>query len=131
MATALIVCAHLSGRQCRPGERIDQCRLADTGGSQQSDRLPRATPRLESCDVVGITRIERLDEQARRQSRGFCDETLDRYHGIRLRNDDDGKCARIVGDRQVALEPGDIEVAIGGRDDEEGVDVRGNQLNRV
>ena len=53
---------------------------------------------------------------------------LDVVAEIRLREDDDGLGAALPAERQVPLEPADVQVAVEARGQEDDVDVRGDDL---
>ena len=55
----------------------------------------------------------------------------DRLDHVGFRNNNQGKRARLDCDSEVTLQPRDIEVPVRGRDDEQGVDIGRNQLDRI
>ena len=110
-------------------KRVDQCRLADTRGTEQRDRLATFAPRAQSLDLSRVARIQRLDEDPRRQRAGLRQIGVDIFGQVGLGDNNHRKGAGIVRDRHIALQPGNVEVAICRGDDEQRIDVRRNQLD--
>jgi hypothetical protein len=84
----------------------------------------------EVADVGAAVRADRDDRHAGRDGREVGDDAVERgrLDEIDLVDDDDRRRAAVPHRDQVALEAPHVGVAVGGRDDEERVDVGGDDL---
>ena len=87
------------------GEGVDQRRLADAGGADQRDGLPRTAPRREPGHGVSVARIEALDEEPGQQPRRGRDIGVRIVDEIGLGEHDERHHLGFAGEREVAFQP--------------------------
>ena len=128
MPAALVVAQSADSLRFAAEQAIHQRRLADARRADEADRLAGADVGAQLVDAIAGRGARAHDRHA---DRGALDR-LEQRRQIRLRVDlvqhDDGLGAAVPDGRDVALEPALVELAVHGRNDEEHVDVGGDDL---
>ena len=129
MAPLVVVLADaLCGDTVRSGQRIDQRRFADARRADQRDRAAARTPGRQACDAIRLARIHHLDQDAREQPGRDADKILRSIRQVGFGEDDDRRHLGFSRQRQIALQPRRVEILVARRDNEQRVDIGGDQL---
>ena len=124
--------AHASGQLRLPpfpaDQRIHQRRLAHAGRSDNGHRCPFAAPGLQDCRGLGRTGIERHHGEPALKFGGLRRVVMGIVGHVGLGQHDDWIGSGIVGEGEVAFEPGQVEVGIARYGDEQRIDIGSNQL---
>jgi hypothetical protein len=131
MTPTLIFFTNFAGLLGRSRQRIDERGLTHAGRTDQSDRLADAAPRPQPVHILRRAGIHGFDQQAVAESPRACDIRSHRIDRIGLGNHNYWKSPGLVSDDQVALQPRNVEVPVGGGHDEHRVDVGCDQLDRT
>ena len=121
--------ADLLGRLALLAEqRVHERRLADARGAEQDDRPAGPEVRLELLEALAGDGADGVDGHADRDRLDLRDRRLGVLGQVELRQHDRRVGAALPRQREVALEPARVQVAVEGHDEEHRVDVRGQDL---
>ncbi len=124
VAAARVVVADRGGRLAFLAEQgVDQRGLADAGRAEHDRRSPGPQVLAEVRDVVAGQRAQDDDGHAGGDAPDGDEPPLQVVGDVGLVEDDDRVHAARPGDREIALQPAQVEVVVEARDDERHVDV--------
>ena len=115
--------------ELRTGEAVDEGRFPNAGRPQKRHRLTRLQPRTESGDIGRTAGIDRHDEEPGYQAPSGREVGPAIGGEVGLGDDDDGGHLGLPGDRQISFEPSRVEFVVRRRHQEDGVDIRREQLD--
>ena len=107
---------------------VDEARLADTRRAEQSDCPAAREPSAQPVHALAGEVRDRDERDAQRHGLELEQLRRDVLVEIDLRHDDDGVGPALPGGRQVPLETPRVQVVAERGDDEDGVDVRRDDL---
>ena len=109
-------------------ERVDERRLADSGGAEQSSRDARTEVRAERVESCARHVRDRNDGNTERDGLDLRDHCVDVVGEIGLGEDEHRLRSALPREREVALEAPEVHVLVDRGDDEHDVDVGGEHL---
>jgi hypothetical protein len=107
---------------------VDQRRLADARRAEEGNRLADGQVGEQRVDALAALRAHHMDRRSRRDRLDLAHHRREVGGEVRLVEDDDRARAAVPGRRQVALDAAQVEVVVEAGDEEDGVDVRGDDL---
>ena len=133
VATAAVVAAHRGGGHRRGAQQgVGEGGFAGTGGTHQHRAVARLQVRREQRHAGRVLAVERVDRRAGRQPRAQRVDGLLRIRaGVELAQQHHRLRAGVLGQRQIALDPRRVEVAVQSGQHQHIVDVGGDQLALV
>ena len=111
-----------------PEQRVDQRRLADPGRPDEGDGRAGREKRVERGEPGAREGAEEDDRDPGGDGGDDPGERLRVLRQVGLVDEDHRPRARGVDEREVPLQPAGVQVAPGGRDDEDEIDVRRDRL---
>ena len=111
-------------------QRIDQGRFTNTRRPQQGDGLAGTAPRIQPCHVLGVKRINRQTRYVWKSLGQGCGVFGCIRCQIHLGQHQDRRDARLHHHRQITFQTLWAEICIARRDDQRGIDVCRDQLQR-
>ena len=109
-------------------EGIEQSRFANAGGADEGNGMTGLAPWREGLDGVRRFGVQGYGDQAALQGLRLGDVICGIGDGIGLGQHDHRGDASLIHQGQVTLQPCRVKIGVAGGDDEQGIDIGGDQL---
>jgi hypothetical protein len=129
VAAAVVAAADRQRRAPLAGEVVEQRGLPDAGGAEQHGRATRREPVLQSRDPGAVDDADREHRHGSSERRPDVERLRRRVVAqVGLGEHDQRVGLRVGREREEALQPAHVQIAVQRPDDERQVDVRGQHL---